>query len=461
MKKLKLFPKTFLYTFFMLLLINLSMHLMIYFFYPKVYLNRMEKDLENKIQKLHEEIAVSTENEIGTILSYFAKQNHVNVTIETDGNEKTYQGMEFDISLAIDVGAVFSVNNLGDAQSIIIKNHVLEKSDGTDLKIQVMASAHPLKEASDMIRFLLPFTFVATIVFSVVFAYFYSKKITNPILNMLKVTTDMKNRKPDAAFHVQTMDEMGILAEQINEVYDCLLLTIQRLDQEKEHMLEVEKSKTVFLRSASHELKTPLAGLRILLENMQYQIGKYKDRDTYLGKAVDMVDQLTSMVQDILDTSKLQEKLSEKENKKFFIKNEITEILKDYALQISKHGLDLKMQIPEELTVCMKEGSFGQIWSNLISNAVRYTDMGGKITIATDSQEMWIENSCTPLTAAQLKYIFEPFYRPDETRNMQGGSGLGLYVVSEILKKEGFSYAFEPFEEGMRFRIGLTRKHMM
>lgn len=63
MKKLKLFPKTFLYTFFLLLLINLSMHLMIYFFYPKVYLNRMEKDLENKIQELHEEIAVSTESD--------------------------------------------------------------------------------------------------------------------------------------------------------------------------------------------------------------------------------------------------------------------------------------------------------------------------------------------------------------------------------------------------------------
>lgn len=270
----------------------------------------------------------------------------------------------------------------------------------------------------------------------------------------------MKNRKPDAAFHVQTMDEMGILAAQINEVYECLLLTIQRLDEEKEHMLEVEKSKTVFLRSASHELKTPLAGLRILLENMQYQIGKYKDRDTYLGEAVDMVDQLTGMVKDILDTSKLQERLSDKEDKEFFIKNEITEILKDYTLQISKQALNLKIQIPEELTVCMKKESFGQIWSNLISNAVRYTDIEGKITIAADSQEMWIENSCKPLTAEQLKYIFEPFYRPDETRNMQGGSGLGLYVVSEVLKKEGFSYAFEPFEAGMRFCIELTEKRM-
>ena len=64
-------------------------------------------------------------------------------------------------------------------------------------------------------------------------------------------------------------------------------------------MLAVEKSKTVFLRSASHELKTPLSGLRILLENMQYNIGKYKDRDKYLAEAVAKVDELSGMVRDI------------------------------------------------------------------------------------------------------------------------------------------------------------------
>ena len=80
-------------------------------------------------------------------------------------------------------------------------------------------------------------------------------------------------------------------------------------------MLAVEKSKTVFLRSASHELKTPLSGLRILLENMQYNIGKYKDRDKYLAEAVAKVDELSGMVRDILDTSKVQD-LQEEEKQK-------------------------------------------------------------------------------------------------------------------------------------------------
>ena len=81
MKKMKLFPKTFLYTFFMLLFITTSMHLMIYFFYPKVYLSRMQDQLEKKMDTLQQEIKRNTAAEAGQIFSDFAKQNNVNVTV--------------------------------------------------------------------------------------------------------------------------------------------------------------------------------------------------------------------------------------------------------------------------------------------------------------------------------------------------------------------------------------------
>ena len=78
-----------------------------------------------------------------------------------------------------------------------------------------------------------------------------------------------------------------------------------------------------------------------------------------------------------------------------------------------------------------------------------------QITIAADTDKIWIENSCTPLTEEQLAYIYEPFYRVDDTRAASGGNGLGLYVVRELLKKEGFRHVFEPVEDGMRFTIFL------
>lgn len=454
MKKMKLFPKTFLYTFFMLLFITTSMHLMIYFFYPKVYLSRMQDQLEKKMDTLQQEIKRNTAAEAGQIFSDFAKQNNVNVTVERAGSEVTYMGMDFQISLYTDADMVFDVSNLENAESIIVKNKSMEADDGIEIQVEVMASAMPVKEAVDMITFLLPFTFGAAILFSIVFSYLYSRRITRPIFHMLNVTNDMKNLKPEATFHVQDEDEVGLLAEQINQVYEQLLATIRSLDEEKEHMLAVEKSKTVFLRSASHELKTPLSGLRILLENMQYNIGKYKDRDKYLAEAVAKVDELSGMVRDILDTSKVQD-LQEEEKQKLYAGGEIGAVLQEYAMQIADKKLEVTDSIPEDCMLFMSRNTFQKVWSNLIGNAVQYTEQGGQITIAADTDKIWIENSCTPLTEEQLAYIYEPFYRVDDARAASGGNGLGLYVVRELLKKEGFRYVFEPVEDGMRFTIFL------
>ena len=454
MKKMKLFPKTFLYTFLMLLFITTSMHLMIYFFYPKVYLSRMQDHLEQKLEELQQEIKRNTTEEAVQIFSDFAKENSVNVTVEEAGSEVTYMGMNFQISLYSDMDTVFNVSNLENAESIIVKNKTMETIDGAQISVKVLASAMPVKEAVDMITFLLPFTFGATILFSILFAYLYSRHITRPIFHMLEVTNDMKHLKPEAAFEVQDEDEMGILAEQINQVYEQLLTTIRSLDEEKEHMLAVEKSKTVFLRSASHELKTPLSGLRILLENMQYNIGKYKDRDKYLEEAVAKVDELSGMVKDILDTSKVQD-LQADEKQKLYADEEIGAVLQEYAMQIADKELEVADNVPKDCVLLMSRNAFQKVWSNLIGNAVQYTEQGGQITIGTEADKIWIENSCTPLTEEQLAYIYEPFYRVDDMRAASGGNGLGLYVVRELLKKEGFRYAFEPVKDGMRFTIFL------
>ncbi len=454
MKKMKLFPKTFLYTFLMLLFITTSMHLMIYFFYPKVYLSRMQDHLEQKLEKLQEEIKKNNTEEAAQIFSDFAKQNSVNVTVEESGSEVTYMGMNFQISLYSDMDTVFNVSNLENAESIIVKNKTMETIDGTQISVKVLASAMPVKEAVDIITFLLPFTFGAAVLFSIFFAYLYSRRITRPIFHMLEVTNDMKHLKPEAAFDVQEEDEVGLLAEQINQVYEQLLATIRSLDEEKEHMLAVEKSKTVFLRSASHELKTPLSGLRILLENMQYNIGKYKDRDKYLEEAVAKVDELSGMVKDILNTSKVQD-LQAEEKQKLYADKEIGAVLQEYAMQIAGKELVVTNNVQKDCVLLMSRNAFQKVWSNLIGNAVQYTGQGGKITIATEADKIWIENSCTPLTEEQLAYIYEPFYRVDDTRAASGGNGLGLYVVRELLKKEGFCYVFEPVEDGMRFTIFL------
>ena len=79
-----------------------------------------------------------------------------------------------------------------------------------------------------------------------------------------------------------TNDEIGILANQINQLYQNLLSTIEHLQEEKDKVSEAEKQKIDFLRSASHELKTPVTALNAMLENMILKVGKYSDYEEYL-----------------------------------------------------------------------------------------------------------------------------------------------------------------------------------
>ena len=169
---------------------------------------------------------------------------------------------------------------------------------------------------------------------------------------------------------------------------------------------------------------------------------------------IEKVDELSGMVRDILDTSKVQD-LQEEEKQKLYAGGEIGAVLQEYAMQIADKKLEVTDSIPEDCMLFMSRNTFQKVWSNLIGNAVQYTEQGGQITIAADTDKIWIENSCTPLTEEQLAYIYEPFYRVDDTRAASGGNGLGLYVVWELLKKEGFRYVFEPVEDGMRFTIFL------
>ena len=455
MKKMKLFPKTFLYTFFMLLFITTSMHLMIYFFYPKVYLSRMQDQLEKKMDTLQQEIKRNTAAEAGQIFSDFAKQNNVNVTVERAGSEVTYMGMDFQISLYTDADMVFDVSNLENAESIIVKNKTMEADDGIEIQVEVMASAMPVKEAVDMITFLLPFTFGAAILFSIVFSYLYSRHITRPIFHMLNVTNDMKNLKPEATFHVQDEDEVGLLAEQINQVYEQLLATIRSLDEEKEHMLAVEKSKTVFLRSASHELKTPITIIKGQLEGMLLGIGAYKDHEKYLARSLEVAATLETMVQEILTISRLETNVDFK-MEHFDCAPMIHGYLREIDDLVATKELQIHLAIQSPAFINGNKLLIEKVFSNLISNAVKYSPHGASVDIIlqnTNGRFLFsVENTGTHIPEDDIPKLFDAFYRMEQSRSRRtGGSGLGLYMVQRILQQHNSYCEACNTENGVKF----------
>ena len=227
-----------------------------------------------------------------------------------------------------------------------------------------------------------------------------------------------------------------------------MLGVIDDLDKKNKEIIELEKMKVEFLRSTSHELKTPLASLRIILENMKYNVGKYKDRDKYLSVSIETIDKLTKMTVEILKVSSFQELKDDKEL--LNINQEVKTILEDYMVLSNNKNIEINNFLDEE-EIYMSKLALRKVLANLVSNAVKYSYANGKINIGVKNNYFFIENSCEPLNEKQIKESFDLFSGVED----KSSNGLGLFIVKNILLNYGINYKFEKSDIGMIFYFKL------
>ena len=281
------------------------------------------------------------------------------------------------------------------------------------------------------------------------------------------MTARMKELDPWVVCHVGTQDEIGILSENVNALYQSLLTTIDDLQEENARVSEAEAAKMDFLRAASHELKTPVTALQGMLDNMIMGIGRYRDWETYLPVCRDMVQKFGVMIQEILDASKLNFSFEQEVTEEMSMRGFMEKVLSPYILIAKSKGVRLNTDFSDDFSASFPVNAMEKALSNLLSNAVKYTKPPGKVNVSFRSRTVIIENECDPIPSNMLAHIFEPFYRPDFSRsrnqgseNPDGGNGLGLYITTRILNTLSYRFSFEPFADpngerhsGMRFVI--------
>lgn len=266
--------------------------------------------------------------------------------------------------------------------------------------------------------------------------------ITPKELEILKVLIDNKGL---VLSRNQILDEVwGYDCDVIDrtiDAYQSLLLTIRNLELEKEKVSLAEKEKIDFLRTASHELKTPVTELNATLENMILGIGEYRDYETYLPKCKEITEQLGDMIRDILNASRLQTQGNNEPCSNFSLRTLLTELCEPYRLIAEAKGIKFKIELSSDAFVYLPEGRLKKAISNILSNAVNYTEAGQSISVVFDKNKLSVSNECSVLPPEQLQHIFEPFYRPDLAHSQAtGGNGLGLYIVQTILDKLRLKY---------------------
>ena len=127
----------------------------------------------------------------------------------------------------------------------------------------------------------------------------------------------------------------------------------------------------------------------------------------------------------------------------------------------SKH-INMNIDYSNSLIINTDKILLNKVLSNIISNAVNYTDEGKYINIYFENNSLIIENECEPISKNHLEHIFDAFYRAEFDRNKNsGGNGLGLYIVKQILNSLDINYSFDSMENCMKFKINFKNEELI
>ena len=461
MKNLKLFPKTFLVSIGLFAALIILVHALVYTLMPQFYLQQKEREAADNLTALTTKLRGKSTEEMSRISQEFATMKNVNITLTIDGRDQYFQGFQ-SINIVTDSGKSVdaSVVKIADGQtvdprSVILRHGSVANGQGQTIAVKLLADVAPVTQAKLATLHVLPYTMLGSLLVALIFSYIYSRFVTRPIRQMAAVTTTMQRLEKGAHYPVNSHDEIGVLGRNINELYQNLWQTIRSLEHENKRITQLEKEKIAFLRAASHELKTPLAALRIMLENMQLNIGEYKNRDQYLAESVAQVDRLAAMVNDVLRSGSIAEQALRQE-KRLRIDKLLTEVVDDYRLLAKTRGMTFAVDA-RPTTIRANRDMIRHVISNLVSNAVRHGNVGSVIKLTCDQHELAIENACKPLTKQQLQHVFDPFYRsPGDKKQHTDSSGIGLYTVKMLLEAKELDYEFVPVKQGMRFVVRLS-----
>lgn len=278
--------------------------------------------------------------------------------------------------------------------------------------LEIVMPLQPIDEANTVLRSILPFIIISAFLIALFGAYIYSKTITKPLIEIIN-----KER-------------------------------------------EEEKNRKEFIATISHELKTPITIISGQLEGMIYNVGKYKDRETYLRKSYDSTQELKVLVDEMMEISK--NELLEKDLKieAINLSEMLKELVNRQSYLIDDKNLKLIYKVENKLYIKADREKIIKVLNNLINNAIKYSPKGEKIIIkaykskASKTVVFEIENTGITIENKYLSDVFNPFFRVEKSRNRKtGGSGLGLYIVSKTLKSHNLYYKMESKKNSVLFTI--------
>ena len=345
----------------------------------------------------------------------------------------------------------FTGNKIDDYKSTdTTREYEISFADSTEAYILLLAK-NTNKESQVVLALqkTLPILSVAILLVSVIAAFFYTWYMTKPIKKISKLSKQMADMDFSGLCPTNRTDEIGVLSHSLNDLSKKLAAALSELQEANQKLQadidmerRLEKQRVEFFAAASHELKTPITIIKGQLQGMLYQVGRYKDRETYLAQSLEITDTLGKMVQELLTISRLDTPGYTCKKSNLNLSNFIIDRITVFEDLFMQKDLTVEQSISPEIYILGDMQLLQKALDNLLGNAAAYSGAGNQILIKlwkeTETTTLTIENTGAHIPDEAISKLFEPFYRVDQSRNRQtGGTGLGLYIVKTILDLHG------------------------
>ncbi|NHN33284.1 sensor histidine kinase [Paenibacillus agricola] len=285
------------------------------------------------------------------------------------------------------------------------------------------------------------------------FTYIVSRKMSQPLIQMEHAARRMATGDLGARVSVVSEDEIGSLSVAINDLANEL----QRY--------RINRSE--FFANISHELRTPITYLegyaKVLSEGL-YETDEEKQQ--YFLVLIQEASRLKHLIQDLFDLSKMEEGKVNLDLEWIDLTEVLQNAIENISLRAKEKKIEIRVEVEPNIPSLYADGlRMEQVIFNLLDNAIRYTERGSisiKLNIVDENMQLVVVDTGIGISADELPYIFERFYRVEKSRSREhGGSGLGLAIVKLLVELQGgtIDVTSKP-EEGTLFLIWFSNNQL-
>lgn len=354
--------------------------------------------------------------------------------------------------------------------------HHIENNNDTDYMIFIhnrgdfdyIITAIPLQDSVGIIKIMNNYNnYVYLTAFIIIFLWSFriNSIISTPVQNIEKVAKEIAQLNFNVEANETNNRENTSLSNSINLIARNLKETLDTLSSQNDELMKLydEQVKQVTLKkqlvsSISHELKTPLMIMQVTIQGILDGIIPVEDQETELNNVIDEINKSSIMIQDMLQIYRLEDANTTLELSEFNLSETVQFFMNDFEKIIKKHKFAIDLNIDSKVVVEADSKLIKRCISNFITNAIRYTPNKERmyIEVSEDETHAYFElsNYGVNIPSDELENIWIPFFRGQNSSKNQKlktkGSGIGLYLVSEILKAHKADFDIINIDNGVK-----------